>query len=327
MNDFVSLPAGLAVSRSVLGHGGRPIKLYRWRGGRADGPAILWGHANGFAAGSYRTFFAALAADLDIYAFDAAGQGGSAQPQPDADLETFCDPDALADDVDAVARAARDWAGKPLVYGAHSMCGAAMLRLALFHRPRFDALGLRGLVLFEPPFFPPEGHPLHAAGLARHRKRTSRAKGRREEFAGGPDELAAYLTGREIFQRFRPDQIAAHAAATLRPEGITWRLACSPAVETAVFHALGGRPVNFPAMDRFPAGMPLHLVAGDIAMGLAQGTTVTAMMPDAAAKVPHAQLTELPGASHMMVFEEEAACARLVKSFAADPRIALDRPA
>jgi hypothetical protein len=40
-------------------------------------------------------------------------------------------------------------------------------------------------------------------------------------------------------------------------------------------------------------------------------------MPDAAAKVPHAKLTELAGASHMMVFEEEGACAGLLKSFAA----------
>lgn len=319
MTDFVSIPAALAESRSVPGHGGRAIRLYRWRGGRAGGPALLWGHANGFAAGSYRTLFARLADTLDIFAFDAAGQGGSAQPAPDADLAAFCDPDALADDVEAVARAAGEWAGRPVVYGAHSMCGAAMLRLALFHPARFARLGLRGLVLFEPPFFPPEGHRLHEAGLARHRKRTSRAKGRRDEFPGGPDELAAYLTGREIFAGFGAAQIAAHAAATLRPEGGSWRLACAPAVETAIFHALGGRPVNFPAMDRFPKDMPLHFVAGDVAIGLAKGETVTAMIPDAAAMVPHARLTELPGASHMMVFEAEAACADILKSFAAEP--------
>jgi pimeloyl-ACP methyl ester carboxylesterase len=318
MSGFVSLPDTFAECRDVAGHGARPIRLYRWRSsGGASRPALLWGHANGFAAGSYRTLFAALAADLDIFAFDAAGQGGSAQPAPGEDLEAFCDPDALAADVEAVAREAAAWAGRPLVYAAHSMCGAAMLRLALFHPARFASLGLKGMMLFEPPFFPPAGHPLHDAGLARHRKRVTRASARRDEFPGGPDELAAYITGREIFARFRPDQIAAHAAATLRADAGTWRLACPPAVETAVFRALGGRPVNFPALDRFPASIPLHFVAGDIAAGLAQGVTVTAMMPDAAAKVPHAKLTELAGASHMMVFEEEGACAGLLKSFAA----------
>jgi pimeloyl-ACP methyl ester carboxylesterase len=320
VSGFVSLPASLAESQIAAGHGGRPIRLYRWRAPGADAkPALLWGHANGFAAGSYRTLFARLAADLDIFAFDAAGQGGSVQPDAGSDLDAFCDPDALAADVEAVAQAARAWAGRPLAYGAHSMCGAAMLRLALFHPARFAALGLSGLMLFEPPFFPPEGHRLHADGLARHRKRASRAAARRDEFPGGPDELAAYLTGREIFARFAPDQVAAHAAATLRPDGGTWRLACAPAVETAVFKALGGRPVNFPALDRFPPGTPLHFVAGDIAMGIAAGITVTGMMPDAAAKVPHAKLTELPGASHMMVFEEEAACAALLKSFVSSP--------
>jgi pimeloyl-ACP methyl ester carboxylesterase len=49
------------------------------------------------------------------------------------------------------------------------------------------------------------------------------------------------------------------------------------------------------------------------------------MMPDVARKIGHAQLTELAGASHMMAFEREAECARLLKAFAADPRIALDR--
>jgi len=319
MTGFVSLPAELAESRIVPGHGGRPIRIYRWRTqGAGPRPALLWGHANGFAAGSYRTLFASLAADLDVFAFDAAGQGGSAQPAEGADLSAFCDPDALADDVDAVAQEARAWAGRPVVYGAHSMCGAAMLRLTLFHPARFAALGLKGMILCEPPFFPPPGHDLHDAGLARHRKRVTRASARRDEFPGGPDELAAYLTGREIFARFRPDQVAAHAAATLRPDGGTWRLACAPATETAVFRALGGQPVNFPALHRFPAGVPLHFVAGDIAAGLAQGVTVTAMMPDAAARVPHAKLTELAGASHMMVFEAEAECARLVKSFASE---------
>ncbi len=318
MTGFVSLPGAFAESRSVAGHGGRPIRLYRWRSpDTRPRPALLWGHANGFAAGSYRTLFAALGRDLDIYAFDAAGQGGSAQPGAGEDLEAFCDPDALATDVEAIAREAGAWAGRPLVYGAHSMCGAAMLRLALFHPARFAALGLKGMMLFEPPFFPPAGHRLHDAGLARYKKRVTRATARRDEFPGGPDELAAYITGREIFARFRSDQIAAHASATLRPDGGTWRLACAPAVETAIFRALGGRPVNFPALDRFPEAMPLHFVAGDIAIGLAQGVTVTAMMPDAAAKVPHAKLTELAGASHMMVFEEEATCVGLLKSFAA----------
>lgn len=319
MNGFVSLPADLAECRLVPGHGGRPIRLYRWRAqGAGPRPAMLWGHANGFAAGSYRTLFASLAADLDVFAFDSAGQGGSAQPAAGEDLSMFCDPDALADDVESVAREARVWAGRPLVYGAHSMCGAAMLRLTLFHPSRFASLGLKGLILFEPPFFPPPGHELHEAGLARYRKRVTRANARRDEFPGGPAELAAYITGREIFARFRADQVDAHAAATLRPDGATWRLACAPATETAVFRALGGQPVNFPALHRFPADTPLHFVAGDIATGRAQQVTVTAMMPDAAAKVPHARLTELVGASHMMVFEVEAECVRLLKSFASE---------
>jgi pimeloyl-ACP methyl ester carboxylesterase len=324
MSAFVSLPAALAETRTVAGHGGRAIRLYRWRRGNAGGPALLWGHANGFAAGSYATLFAALAAELDVYAFDAAGQGGSAQPEAGADLDAFCAPDALADDAFAVASAAREWAGRPLVYGAHSLCGAAMLRLAVTDAARFSSLALRGLVLFEPPAFPPEGHRLHAAASANSQKRIARTSVRRAEFPGGPAELAAYLTGREIFKGFRPDQIDAHAGATLRPDGATWRLACTPETETAVFRAFRG-PVLFPLLDRIPADLPVRLVSGDLAMAEAEGASVTAMMPDVARKIGHARLTELAGATHMMVFEREAECARLLKAFAADPRIALDR--
>ena len=315
---FVSLPETLAESRVVAGHGGRPIRLYRWRGGRAGGPALLWGHANGFAAGSYATLFAALAADLDIFAFDAAGHGGSAQPDAGADLAAFCAPDALADDAFAVASAVRDWAGRAFVYGAHSLCGAAMLRLAVADAARFASLSLRGLALFEPPSFPPEGHRLHAAAEANSVKRIARTSVRRAQFAGGPAELAAYLTGREIFKGFRPDQIDAHARATLMPVGDTWTLACTPAVETAIFRAFRG-PVLFPLLDRIPRALPVRLVAGDLAMAEAEGASVTAMMPDVAAKIGHARLVELRRASHMMVFEREGESAALLKAFAADP--------
>src|SRR3546814_11214739 len=54
--------------------------LYRLRRGRPGGPVLLWGHANGFAAGSYLPLLEELCEDFRVFAFDARGHGGSQQP-------------------------------------------------------------------------------------------------------------------------------------------------------------------------------------------------------------------------------------------------------
>ena len=45
----------------------------------------------------------------------------------------------------------------------------------------------------------------------------SRPAARRAEFAGGPEEFAAYLAQREMFADFPPETLLDHARATLRP--------------------------------------------------------------------------------------------------------------
>lgn len=59
---------------------------------------------------------------------------------------------------------------------------------------------------------------------------------------------------------------------------------------------------------------PVHLVSGDPA--LPDRGWVSACMADMAARLPRARLTLLPGAGHMMIFEQPDACRDLVLDMA-----------
>lgn len=312
MSGFVSLAEPLAECRSISSPAGRRIALYRLQGPR-KGPALLWGHANGFAAGCYAKLLTALAREADVYAFDAAGHGGS--DTTETDLPAFCAADALAADVEAVVRAAQTWSSQSrLRYAAHSLCGSAMLHLATAHRARFEALDLAGLKLFEPPLFPPEGHALRAAADENQIKRLARTTARRAEFAGGPDEFAAYLGQREMFAEFPPDVLLDHARATLRPAGDTWRLACAPAMEAEYFRTFRKVPL-FLRLAEYRAPPPIGFVAGDVARAKARGEWVGGIMDDAAARTPDSSLAVLDGRSHMMVFEDFDRSLKILRDF------------
>lgn len=312
MRPFVSLPESLAECRLVASPAGRRIALYRLKGPRR-GPALLWGHANGFAAGCYAKLLHALAQEADVFAFDAAGHGGS--DTTDTDLPAFCTADALATDVEAVVRATKNWSGRARIrYAAHSLCGAAMLHLATGHRVRCEALDLAGLLLFEPPLFPPEGHTLRAAADESQIKRLARTTARRAEFPGGPEEFAAYLAQREMFADFPPGTLADHARATLRPVDGTWRLACTPAMEAEFFRAFRRVPL-FLRLAEYREPPPIGFVAGDIARAKTRGEWVGGIMDDAVARTPGSSLAVLDGRSHMMVFEDFDGSLKLLRDF------------
>ena len=310
MTGFVSLPPDLAGHRRIDTPAGRKLALYRLKGPR-KGPTLLFGHANGFAAGSYATILTGLARSCDVFAFDAAGHGGSDSAAEN--LAAFCAPESIMDDVEAIARAAQVWSGaEHLHYAAHSLCGAAMIALALFRPERFAALDLAGLMLFEPPLYPPDDHPLRPHADAHQERRVTRTLARRAEFAGGPDALTEYLGQREMFAAFPRDAIAEHARATLRPVDDTWRLACAPQIEAQYFLSFG-RPLLSPKLGDY-RGPPIHFVAGDIDAAKEKGDWVTGMMEYAQATVPGAALTVLPGRSHMMIFEDRARCLALLEN-------------
>src|SRR6185437_530593 len=125
-------------------------------GGKAGGPGLLFGHANGFAAGSYGSWLRGFCANARVFAFDARGHGGAEWPE--GPLDRVFAVDCFADDLADVATAvAARLDGAPCHYAAHSLNAAAALRLAA----RGGTLPWPAMTLFEPPIFPLPDHPYY----------------------------------------------------------------------------------------------------------------------------------------------------------------------
>ena len=297
--SFRSLPK--ADWFTVAASDGAMLPVYAL-GGPRGAPGLLVGHANGLAAGSYGPWLRELAAWLRVFAFDARGHGASSWPE--GALETVFHVDRFADDLALVAVAVRARIGGAALHLAgHSLGAAAALRLGA----RGAALPWSASILFEPPVFPPPNSPLYAEACAKQTPLIERSAARRADWAS-PEALAKLLGARGIFHRFRPDLLAAHCRATLRPSprgGYT--LACPPEVESIIFksHRVADTWQHLPSIRA-----PLHLVGGDPALG--DRGWVSAVLPEMTTRIPGARLTVLAGAGHMMIFEQPERCRKLV---------------
>jgi pimeloyl-ACP methyl ester carboxylesterase len=271
-------------------------------GGPARAPGLLVGHANGLAAGSYGPWLMELASALRVFAFDARGHGGSSWPP--GPLDEVFHVDRFADDLSLVAAAVRArLGGANLHLAAHSLNAAAAVRLATRDAP----LPWSATLLFEPPIFPAPQSPHFAEAAAKQTPLIERSTRRRARWQS-PAAMCRLLATRGLFRRFRPDLLAAHCRATLRPCGKGgFVLACPPAVESMIFrsHRLADTWQRLPAIVA-----DIHLVSGDPA--LADRGWIAALAPEMAARIPGARLTVLRYVDHMMMFEEPEMCRRMV---------------
>jgi pimeloyl-ACP methyl ester carboxylesterase len=266
--------------------------------GPARGPGLLVAHANGFAAGSYAPWLRLFAKTHRVFAYDARGHGATSWPA--GPLDVVLHVDRFADELAAVAAAvASHLGGAPLYFIGHSLGAATYLRLAA----RSAASLFASAVLFEPPVFPSASAAHHAEAASKQQPLIERSAQRRAHWES-PDALYRLLAMRGMFQRFRPDMLAAHCRATLRPlpEG-GYTLACPPAVESSIFR--GHRTAD--TWDRLPSiRQPIHLVSSD-AMA-PERSWVSAVLPEMAARIPGASLDVIPDTGHMLIFEVPEAC-------------------
>jgi len=270
--------------------------------GTKGAPALLFGHANGMAAGSYGPWLKRLAARTHVFAFDARGHGGSTWPE--GRLEEVFSVDRMADDLAAVTRAvAARVGGAPLAYAGHSLGGASALWLAMRgEAPRWSAA-----MIFEPPIFPPPTSPLYAAATEKQIRLVEGTQKRRTHWPS-PDALAERLKGRGMFARFDPAMLAAHCRATLKPaaEG-GYRLCCPPPVEGFIFksHWQAGSWARLGDVS-----IAVDLIGGDA--DVPDNDWVSAALPEMARQIAGAHLTQVKGAGHLLISEQPEFCAHLV---------------
>ncbi|MGH7013169.1 MAG: alpha/beta fold hydrolase [Stellaceae bacterium] len=283
---------------------GATLPVYALRPSGAAGAALLLGHANGLPAGSYGPWLRDLARDVRVFAFDARGHGAAAWPA--GPLDQVFHVARFADDLRAVAEAVVTRLGAtPLSYLGHSLGGAAALDLAAAGQlPDFA-----GVMLLEPPIFPPPESPVRAEAETIQARLVEGAKRRRADWPSVEAFHDRLKGGNSPFARFAPAMLVAHCRAALKPKaGGDFTLASPPEVEAAIFttHRHSDAWSHLHRVAR-----PLDLVGGD--PNRPDRDWVARAMPEMARRMKHARLTQLAGIGHLMIQEEPPRLLALVR--------------
>jgi len=246
--------------------------------GPADQPLdIVFCHANGFNARTYRTILGPLGSELRILAVDLRGHGATTLP---AEPESLSGWNVFAEDLLAVLELASD--GRVVLAG-HSL-GAITSLLAAVAAPA----RVRTLVLFEPVMLdaatltgPMAEQPITRATLRRRATFPSRAA-----------MMDAYR-GRGAFETWSEAQLADYAAGGLvETASGEVTLACRPAWEAAIYARQDLHAWEAMAEVR----CPLRILAG------VEGSSV-GPRAQALARAVGARLEVVPGATHFLPME------------------------
>jgi len=188
---------------------------------------VVFLHANGFNARTYRSILAPLADRLRILAPDMRGHGATSLPVESPGRLDWYD---LRDDLTAFL-AALDL--PPAVLAGHSM-GATTSLLAAAQTPgRVHALALFDPVILSPAVASALNGPLHDSALAQGALR------RRNSFPSRGAAFEAYR-GRGAFRSWPDEMLADYVAAAFRdtPGGAV-TLVCAPEWEASNYAAQG----------------------------------------------------------------------------------------
>ena len=196
---------------------------------------ILFCHANGFNALTYRSILAPLSASLRILALDQRGHGASRLPTATEGRASW--DDMVGDLVQVIDQLD----APPLVLAGHSMGGSVSLLAAGLRPDR-----VRSLVLFDPVVMPwlwsfLAETPFTSLEALKKAPIAVRAAARRAIFPSAKDAFSAYH-GRGAFKSW-PDMILADYVAAgfhALPDGEV-ELACAPAWEASNFSAQKNR--------------------------------------------------------------------------------------
>ncbi len=243
---------------------------------------VVFLHANGFNAMTYRQIFEPLGTGLRILAVDQRGHGRS---------ELEAEPEGhswrrYADDLLALLDALGE---TPRVLAGHSMGGTAIL-LAL---PRMPAETVPGVVLFDPVLRLPEDRPDEATMAASPLVRG--ATRRNALFASRAAALESYR-GRGAFKTWPDAMIEDYLVDGLKPSSDgAFTLSCAPAWEAA----------NFLTTYRLDALPALRQPRGSVRILRAEHESTCALGADSEGWGGHSRVRveTVPGTTHFLPME------------------------
>lgn len=212
---------------------------------------MVFVHANGFNAHTYRSLLTPLADGMRIWALDLRGHGRSRLPLPTRRIKSWTvhatDVMSLLEHID----------GPPVAVAGHSM-GAVSSLLAAGR----DGSRIRSLMLFDPVIWPRAASALfNLPGATRMGERSPLARGalrRRSSFDSREQAFQSYR-GRGAFRGWPDDMVGDYLADGLVEDQTgAFVLACSPAWEAANYAAQTHDPSS--AIRRY--GGPIRILKG-----------------------------------------------------------------
>ncbi|MBT9473251.1 MAG: alpha/beta hydrolase [Pseudomonadota bacterium] len=244
---------------------------------------VVFVHANGFNARTYRSILAPLAEDFRILAVDQRGHGRSTLPADTAGRTSW---DGLRDDLLALLTTLdlRD-----VVLSGHSMGGTACV-LAQAEAPE----RVRSLVLFDPVVVPsPSDHGIDPEAFT-NSPLVQGALRRRAVFDSQAAVIGAY-TGRGAFKTWTAEMLADYVADGFRerPDGQV-ELSCAPEWEASNFSSHAHD--TWGAFER--AQVPIRILKAEIASTCREDPRFDALV--AAGRI---EAETIPGTSHFLPME------------------------
>lgn len=271
-------------------------------GAETPNPDIVFMHATGFNARTYRALLAPLGERFHVWALDARGHGRSTLP-----ARTFGYASWRRHREDLIAVLEKHCTA-PVTLAGHSMGATVSLLVA---GKRNDLVA--GLALLEPVILPASAYAfteLPGAPLIQ-RMIFPLARGaakRRDKFASREEAMAAF-TGRGVFKTFPPEAIADYVADGLVEDdkGGGFRLACRPNYEAATYCAQRHDPWG--ALRRVTDPLVLLRAERNSTISEAAAHRFAAIKADA-------RIATVEGAGHMLPIERSDRARSAIESAA-----------
>jgi pimeloyl-ACP methyl ester carboxylesterase len=257
-------------------------------GPERDNPDIVFLHATGFNARTYRTLLAPLGDRFQVLALDARGHGLTTLPEHTLGYTSW-----RRHRDDLIALLERHFT-QPVTLAGHSM-GATVSLLAAARRPDLAS----GLALIEPVIMPASHYALTELPfgplMMRYAFPLARGAARRRALFSSREDAVRAFKGRGVFKTFPEEVIADYVGDGLKPaERGGFRLSCKPSYEAATYCAQRHNPWS--AVHR--VACPLVLLRAE------QFSTISpAAMHRIAALKPDARVATVEGATHMLPME------------------------
>ncbi len=257
-------------------------------GGESESPDIVFVHATGFNAMTYRTLLAPLGERFHVWALDARGHGRTTLP---ARIFGYSSWRRHRDDLIAVLET---HCTAPVTLAGHSM-GATVSLLTAGHRTDL----VSGLALIEPVILPAAGYAFSQLPfgpfIQRHTMPLAKNAAKRRDTFESREAAVQGFTGRGVFKTFPPEFVTDYVEDGLTEDGAGgFKLSCRPRFEAATYCAQRHDPWG--ALRKVTD--PMVLLRAE-----KHSTISEAAMHRIAAINPQARVATVEGASHMLPME------------------------